>query len=319
MTDATEAQAPEATAVKPQVSKTELKGMQEFHIDISWAGIKKAVRKALYEGPFELYQDACIGVEKLSRKMMTGKASLLGMPVGIILRNTARAMHNSSRDSYFLAPRFVGGLLTAGAVIALGGLLLAPFAAMGIAAAGALFGVSLVTGGAAVTLFGLPVIAAGAAVTTAAAAAEGLGLIATWGAAALATALVAPLAVYPVFTAATLATSTVIGGVVAAISTVFAAPLNLKAGWNRAKAARKGVELTDEQIEELQTAFDRESPIVQRDEERLAEVFQNLSKMSPGKKKEVLNSLKEEFGSAAAQQEAGEEAAPAVARQRKPR
>jgi hypothetical protein len=296
-------EAAEAELVKKQLTKAELEAMREFHIDISWDGIKKAVKKAFYEAPFEAYQTGMLKLESVSRRMMTGKASLFGMPAGIVLRNSARSMYNSAADRYYYMPRVVGGLLTAGVIIGAAGLLVAPYLAVGIAAAAAVVGLPLVATGAAVTILGLPVIAAGAGLAAAGTATVGaLATVGTYAAAIVATAILAPLAAYPIFTAATLGTSTLIGGIVAGVSTVFAAPLNFKAGYKRAQAAKKGIKLTDQEIEFLQNEFDKESPLVKRDQERFDQVRYNLSQMSDGKKEQIFLSLKAEFDAAAAQQ-----------------
>lgn len=266
----------DTTAAK-ELSKKELDALREFHISLNWRGLKKAVRKVTYELPFAGFQNACLFVEGVSRKLtMNTKPSWWQLPVGITLRNTSRAMYNSSADRYWLLPRLVGGVLTAGAIIGFVGLVAAPAVAAGVVAAGAMAGLNLATAGSAISIFGLPVLAAGAAVTTAAAATTA-GFLTTLGALttfALVGIPVATLAAYPVFTVATLAASTTIGAIIAPLSAV-ASLLNIPAGIRRARAAKKGVELSPQQIDALQTEFDRESPFASLEDDHPVKAYFN--------------------------------------------
>ena len=191
---------------------------------------------------------------------MTGTASLLGMPLGIILRNTSRAGYNSSKGKYLYTSRIIGGLAAAATV-----------------AAG--------------TFFGAPFVAA----------ALGAGFIGTWGAYVAAGAVSALLLPIPAFTVATLASSTLVAGVVAAFSTLIAAPVNLLVAFRRSKAGIKGHKLTEDEMENLQTEFDRRSPTVKYQQDLADTITESFSKLSSTKKTEVFASLHEQFGAASVQ------------------
>lgn len=105
------------TAQQPkEMTAEEMKKLQEVHIPVSWKGLKKAWKKIFYTAPFKFYQNVMLGIEKISRKMMVGYGSLLSMPIGIVLRNTSRAMYRSSEGRYLHTSQIIGVLGAIGAV-----------------------------------------------------------------------------------------------------------------------------------------------------------------------------------------------------------
>jgi len=104
-------------STKPaQLTEQELDALREIHIAVNLKGLLNAWNYVTYKKPFSLYQGAARRVERLSKKMMTGNASVFGLPLGIILRNTSRAAHNLSDEQYHHVAHVAGGLAVAGAM-----------------------------------------------------------------------------------------------------------------------------------------------------------------------------------------------------------
>lgn len=98
-----------------------LEDLREIHIKISFGGLVKAYKKMFFEAPFHLYQRGTLKVENISKKMMTGKGSLLGLPMGIILRNTSRSMYLCSKgDGWYNLAHGVAGAITAVSAVGAG-------------------------------------------------------------------------------------------------------------------------------------------------------------------------------------------------------
>ncbi len=257
-----------------KLTAAEIDSLREIHIPINLEGLRKGWNKIFYEWPFSLYQGATRGIEGYSRKLLTGKASLLSMPVGIILRNTSRAAHNSSEGRYLYTARIVGGVAAIGAVVGatmLGGPLLAGM---------------------------LPAVVSGF-----------LGSVGTYIAAGAAAALVLPI---PVFTAATLTTSTLVGGAIAALSTV-PAVANLVVAARRSKFSAQGYKFSDEDVRALEERFDRESPSARYERKTLEQVTYGLSHLPENRRLEIFEGLKKDFAEAAKKKQEEEQQLTATA------
>lgn len=248
-------------AQKPQLTKEELNSLREIHIAINWRGFVKGWKKIFQETPFNAHQSIMRKVESVSRKMMTGNASLLGMPVGIILRNTARAMHNAiDGKHYYNSVHVVGFLGACGAV-----------------------GLGMLAGG--------PLVAAAVGSGVA-------GFIGTWGAYATAGIISAAVLPIPAYTASTLISSTLMGAAVAAFSTFVAAPANLFVAFRRSQASMKGTKLTEDQIEALQTEFDRESPTLRFHRSLENRIYNAFIELPENRREDIYKTLAERFGMA---------------------
>jgi len=265
-------------AVKKELTEKELDALREIHISVDLRGLIKAWNKLFYEAPFDAYKKIALKVEGVSRKMMTGNASVLGMPMGIVLRNTSRAAYHSAKGDTFYSSRIIGGVAAAAAIVA-SSLFGAPYIAAAAIAAGA--------------FVGAPLFAA----TAVAAVGSFLGTIGTFAAMGVASMLLLPV---PVFTAATLLSSTIVAGAVAAFSGLVAAPVNLLVAWRRSKASLQGVKLTEDDMEKLQTEFDRQSPNVRYQQDMVWTVTNGLDALPPAEKQKIYLSLQAEFGAAAA-------------------
>lgn len=242
---------------KRQLTEAELNSMKEIHISVDLKGFVKGWTKLFQDLPFNGYQSAARKLEGLSRKMMTGKASLLSMPAGIVLRNTARAAHNASKGDYLFSSKIFGFACGCAAV-----------------AAG--------------VIFGGPVLAATlpAAVS---------GFIGTAGSAVTAGALSLLVASTPAYTAGALLFSSVVGAGAFLFSTLVSAPVNLLAAYKRTEYSIKGYEVTEEQLREQLTAFDRESPLAKYNRQRLEQTKLNLRSMEVDDRKKIYADLKSEF------------------------
>lgn len=258
---------------KPQLTEEELKNLREIHIPINLAGLRKGWQKIFYEAPFSIYQGAMRWCEGVSKRLMTGNASLLSMPVGIIIRNATRAAHNSSEGKYLYGARIAGGL-----------------AAIGAVAAG--------------TFFGGPMLAAALP-----AVAGVIGSIGTYAAAGIGSLLVATT---PAFTAGTLVTSSVLGIVIAGLSTV-PAVANLVVAYKRSQAALKGHKLTEDQLQALEAEFDRESPSARYERQTLDQVNRGLRSLPEERRQEIFENLRADFEEAAKKKAEQEQAAVAAA------
>lgn len=260
---------------KPQMTAEEVKALGEIHISFDLKGIVKGWNKMFYEAPFAFYQKIMRGAEGVSKKMMTGNASLLSMPVGIIIRNTARAAHNSSEGRYFFGARIVGGLTAAAAV-----------------AAGTLFGGPLLAAA-------LPAVVSGF-----------IGSVGSYIVAGAATAL---FGTTPAFTVGTLTASSLVGAAVAGLSTLIAAPVNLVVAYRRSKASMKGFKFTEKDLEDMEAEFDRESPSARYEREMLNSVHFGLRNLPADRRREVYETLKSDFAKAAERQEEEQTATAAAA------
>jgi hypothetical protein len=254
----------EQTTAKKQLTVAELKSLQEIHIPINLQGLIKGWKMIFHDAPFKGYQGLMRKVEGVSKKMMTGKASVISMPLGIILRNTSRAAHNSSEGRYLYTSRLVGAAASIAAV-----------------AAGTVLGAPLVT-----ALVGTSVA----------------GFIGSWGAYLAAGSVSALTLMTPAYTVGTLVSSTLVGAAVAAFSTVIAAPVNAVIGFRRSRMAAKGYTLSEDQIQAELAEFDRESPTARYERERYHSVVAGLHMLPDTRKREIYEGLKSQFDAAAADQ-----------------
>ena len=167
-----------------QLTDKEIESLREVKVSLNIKGLVKGWKKLFYKAPFDAYQAVARKVEATSKKMMTGAASFVSFPLGIILRNTSRAAYKTSQYSaYGFAPRTVGVLAAAAAGAAItwfGTPIIAGAIGLGILGTG-LGGLAAATIGA---LSLTPVFSAATLATSTAIAA---------GAAAFSTAISAPL------------------------------------------------------------------------------------------------------------------------------
>src|SRR5262249_40567787 len=119
-----------AETAKQELTQKELDAMREIHFSIDIKGWAKGWKKMWYDFPTSLHQKAARGVDALSRKIMTGKGSLLSFPAGIILRNTSRAMYKTVEGN-----KLYGAASVISALGAIGGVALATMTAAPLAAA----------------------------------------------------------------------------------------------------------------------------------------------------------------------------------------
>ena len=99
-----------------QLTDKELKSLSEVHVAVNLKGFLTAWDYVFNKKPFALYQGVARRMEGFSKKMMTGNASIIGMPVGIIVRNTSRAAHNLSTGRYSHIAQAAGVLAAFAAV-----------------------------------------------------------------------------------------------------------------------------------------------------------------------------------------------------------
>jgi hypothetical protein len=153
------AETAEATTSATQLTEKELRQLQEVQVKINLKGLFKAWDWVTKKKPFEIYQTVTRKVEGKSKKLMVGNASALGMPIGIVLRNTSRAGHNLSTGRYGHLAQVVGGAAVLGGI--LGGIIAGgPVIAGALGLSGIASAVGYIAGGIAGTLLWKPVYTA---------------------------------------------------------------------------------------------------------------------------------------------------------------
>lgn len=252
----------QAAPKKLALTEDQLRSRKEIYISIDWKGLKDFYTKVCHDLPFKGYKAAFRKLEGVSKKLMTGSASLLGMPAGIIVRNTARAAHNSADGRYAHMPQLVGVAAS-----------LAGWYYAGVAAAGYLTAA-------------MPATAA--AIT---------GTLGSWGMLGVVAATTWPV-LLPAFTVATLATASVIGTAVAAVSTL-PALLNGVVAFRRSQDSLKGIKYTEDDLTSMAEEFDRDSPSAKYERSMVSTAKHALDSMSPASRATIFKSLKSEFDAAA--------------------
>lgn len=258
--------------VQKQANDAQLDSLREVHIN--WKGLILGWKKLTRDVPFSLHQKATRAIETKSRYLMTGSASLISMPIGLVLRNTSRAMNNSVEGKSFYSLAHVVGVL--GSIGAIG---LATMAAAPVIAAAVPAGVMSAVGG--------------------------------WAAYAVAGTVATTVLSMPAYTAATLIASTTLGTAVALFSATIAAPFNLPVAFRRSKASLDGIKLTDAQVTALEAEFDRESPTARYQRDLYRKTESNIFYLTDEQQKSIYLTLKDKFDAAAAAPAAAQPAAPA--------
>ncbi len=254
----------DASAAKAPATLTEkeFEGLREVKISNPLRALLTAFNYLTYKQPFKIYHAVARKMETASKKMMVGNASLIGMPLGIVLRNGARSAYNVSDQEGDTGYAWIGN------------------AAGGLAVLGAV-GAS--------AFFGGPVIAA----------ALGTGALATGAGYTIATAAAGLVLHRPVFTAGNIAVATVLAAAASVYSAVVLAPANLLVAFRRSKASFKGVKLTEDQLAQEAAAFDRSSPSARYERKKMDAVRDGLANLPREKKEQFYISLKQEFEPAA--------------------
>jgi hypothetical protein len=130
MTDNTQ-----TTATATGLAEDKIASRREVEIQINLRGLAKAYNKFFHEWPMNGFLSATRKMDEASKNMMTGKAALVTMPLGLMMRNSARIAHNLAEGRYGILRGLVS---TVGAA--------SGWAALGYAAFGMLAGVAAVAG-----------------------------------------------------------------------------------------------------------------------------------------------------------------------------
>ncbi len=112
-----------------------LASRREVEIQINLRGLAKAYTNFFHEWPMRGFLSATRKMDDFSKKMMTGKAAVVTMPLGLMIRNSTRIAHNMAEGRYGILRGLVS---TVGAG--------AGWAALGYATFTALAGVAAVAG-----------------------------------------------------------------------------------------------------------------------------------------------------------------------------
>lgn len=130
MTDNTQ-----TTATATGLAEDKLASRREVEIQINLRGLAKAYTTFFHDWPMRGFLSAARKMDDASKNMMTGKAAIITMPIGLMMRNSARVAHNLAEGRYGVLRGFVS---TVGAG--------AGWAALGYTAFGALSGMAAIAG-----------------------------------------------------------------------------------------------------------------------------------------------------------------------------
>ncbi|GEM_PF-2317598 len=92
-----------------KLADAKIDSRREVIVPISLKGLYDGYERITYRAPKDAFQWVARQADNLSNTMTTGVAAALTMPAGIILRNSARAMHEAS-DGKYLQIAHVGGV-----------------------------------------------------------------------------------------------------------------------------------------------------------------------------------------------------------------
>src|SRR5690606_26829066 len=123
------------TTKTPALADDKIASRREVEIQINLRGLAKAYRKFFHDWPQNGFLAGARKLDSLSKKMMTGKAAVVTMPLGLMARNAARVAHNMAEGRCGILRGLVS---TVGAG--------AGWLALGYTAFGALSGIAAVAG-----------------------------------------------------------------------------------------------------------------------------------------------------------------------------
>lgn len=246
-----------------KLDQHQIESRKEIVIPITLKGLAIGYGKLAYEAPIGLYQRALRGLDNLAihKNMRNGYTAVLSMPLGIMLRNGARAAHNLVDSKYKYTSQWLGGTVGAGGAWWVAGKALASALSTHV-----------------------PLLATVG------------GKIATT---AIAAALSAPVVV-PAFTIGAVAFATVIGAATAAISVIPAA-VNLKSGLLRTLDRFKGIKGVNYDDAATEAEIMQKSLSSKYDREQYAKVTGGLRYLSEEGQKDIYEGLKAKFEKAANQ------------------
>lgn len=201
-----------------ELAKNKVASRQEVVIPITLRGLVKGLRIICFDKPVEYTGIVADHAERLSQRMMSGRAAALTMPVGIILRNASRTVLGSTSEERSAWWGAFSNL--SGAVGAAGALYLSAKAMAGV------FGGSIVG-----------------------------ATVGTWGSWALGAIVSAPV-VLPAFGAAFLAGTVVAAAAVAALSVV-PAVANLGVAIKRTLDGWKGIKYDNSVLQSDKSLSDK--------------------------------------------------------------
>jgi hypothetical protein len=244
-----------------KLDQHQIESAKEIVIPISVRGIAKGLTKIFYEAPVDLYKKVARKVDDVAvnKNMRNGYFAFATMPLGIMLRNGARASHQLADGQYKGSSQVIGGTAGAGAAWWLAGK--------------ALFGA---------IASHLPVAAA---------------VVGKVGAAAVAGAVTLPV-VIPAFMVGTLAAATVVGVAITALSAV-PAVVNIKSGIKRSLFRLKGVKDVNFDDDATLQEIQHNSLSSRHERESYSRITRELHYLSEEGQKDIYESLKEKFGKAA--------------------
>lgn len=83
-----------------KLEDSKIESRKEIVIPITLRGLAKGYSKIFHKAPLNLYQTITRKLDKWHQPMMTGMASILSMPLGIMIRNGSRAANRASKDDW---------------------------------------------------------------------------------------------------------------------------------------------------------------------------------------------------------------------------
>jgi len=246
-----------------KLDQHQIESRKEIVIPITLKGLAIGYSKIAYEAPVALFQKLARGLDNLAihKNMRNGYGAVVTMPLGIMLRNGARAAHNLVDSKYKYTSQWLGGTVGAGGAWWVAGKALATALTSHV-----------------------PLLATVG------------GKIATTAVAAV---LSAPIVV-PAFTVGAIAFATAIGVGITALSTV-PAVVNLKSGLLRTLDRVKGIKGVNYDDAAAEAEIVQKSLSSRYDREQYAKVTGGLRYLSEEGQKDIYESLKAKFEKAANQ------------------
>lgn len=243
-----------------ELEQSKIESRREVHIPINLKGLYKGYTKIFFDTPVNAFDWVTRNIERASKKMTTGIASVVTLPLGIMVRNGATVANetlNSERDG---RGKYVG---------------------WGIFGAGC--------GAVAATWFaGAAIFAKLGAVSSA---------IGSIGAGVVAGVLAAPV-IAPALAVGMIATGVITGAIAFTLSTV-PAIANIKVGMSRTWDSLRGVKYTAEMKKQLEQEASRDSISYNYEARQLSKAAAEVARLPKEGQINIYESLKNKFQRAA--------------------
>lgn len=247
---------------------------REVHIPINLKGLYNGYTKIFFDAPVNAFDWLTRNIERATKKMTTGFAAAVTLPLGIMTRNAATVANQTLNTEREGRGGKYSGWGSFGAVVGAG-------AAMWFTGAAIFAKIGLVSS------------------------------IGNIGAAVVAGVLAAPI-IAPALAVGMVATAALMGVGAFALSTV-PAVANIRVGISRTWDRIRGVKYSPEMLQQLSVEASRDSISTQHDEEKLRQTLSKVSSLPEESQLNILGRLQHKFKDALEKKKEAEEKAAATA------